>query len=58
MPMTLKIGAAAYNLTVVTDQGKQTYDLSKMNANQLEGVRELVVNWWAREHDMKEPYQE
>lgn len=57
MPMKLKIGAAAYSLEVSLPTGKQTYDLSRLNKNQLAGVRELVVNAWARERGLQEPYQ-
>lgn len=57
MPMKLKIGAVAYELEVQLESGKQTYDLSRLNKNQLAGVRELVVNAWARERGMEELYK-
>lgn len=48
--LKLKIGAEAYTLTVDLPDGSQVYDLSHMNANQLSGVREMVVNYWCREN--------
>lgn len=57
MSMKLHIGAAHYTLSVATPKGNAVYDLSKLNANQLDGVRELVVNSWARERGMKEVYE-
>lgn len=57
MPMKLHIGAADYSLAVQTDKGQQTYDLSKLNRNQLDSVREMVVNFWARENGFQEPYE-
>ena len=56
MPMTIRIGAAHYDLTVKTPKGKSTYDLSHMTPTQLEGVRELVVNWFCRERGQPEVY--
>ena len=57
MSMILRIGAAEYSLRVITPAGKSTYDLSKLNTNQLDGVREMVVNYFARERGLREPYQ-
>jgi hypothetical protein len=48
--MTLRVGASAYSLTVHLPTGNQVYDLSHMNDNQLEGVRELVVDSWSHEN--------
>lgn len=49
LKMTIKDGAAEYSLTVETEAGSQRWDLSKLNRNQRDGVRELVVNAWIRE---------
>lgn len=56
MPMKLRIGAAFFDLQVATPNGKSTYDLSKMSAPQLEGAREMIVNYWCRENGFPEPY--
>lgn len=57
MPMTLHIGAADYSLTTQTEKGKATFDLSRLNKVQLEGVREMVVNFWCRERGLVEVYK-
>lgn len=54
--MTLRIGAVAYALTVETPKGRSTFDLSHLNKVQLDGVREMVVNYWCRERGLREPY--
>lgn len=56
MPMTLRIGAEAYSLTAQTEKGVSTFDLSKLNKDQLAGVREMVVNFWCRERGLPEVY--
>ena len=54
--MRIRIGAAHFDLRVETPKGINTYDLSKMNDTQLAGVRELVVNYWARNNGYAELY--
>lgn len=54
--MTYRDGAAESSLTVVTENGTQRYDLSHMNANQFDGVREIVVDAWRLEHGFPQMY--
>ena len=54
--MTIRDGAGEYSLTIETETGVQRWDLSKLNRNQIAGVRELVVNAWARAHGFDEVY--
>lgn len=54
--MTLRDGAAEYSLTIMTETGVQRWDLSKLNRNQIAGVRELVVNAWSRSNGFPEMY--
>lgn len=54
--MTLRIGAAFYDLKVVTDLGVSTFDFSKLNRDQLDGAREMVVNYYCRERGLSELY--
>lgn len=54
--MTIRDGAGEYSLTIETETGVQRWDLSKLNRNQIAGVRELVVNAWSRAHGFSEVY--
>jgi len=56
MPATIRANAAEHSLTINTDTGEQVYDLAHMNKDQLAGVREMVVNWWAVNNGFKAPY--
>lgn len=58
MPVTVRRSGEEFTLKVELAGGVQTWDLSDLSKNQLDGVREMVVNDWCRRNGERPLYGE